>query len=61
MHTYLPKLPCIGFISLNDAGVEVCANRLSYLVAKGGESTYFLPANLEAFGDPYVEIFGLLS
>ncbi|TKA51123.1 hypothetical protein B0A53_05941 [Rhodotorula sp. CCFEE 5036] len=24
-----------GFISLNDAGVEVCANRLSYLVAKG--------------------------
>lgn len=27
-----------GFISLNDVGVEVCANRLSYLVAKGGES-----------------------
>ncbi|GAA5866072.1 hypothetical protein JCM3774_000016 [Rhodotorula dairenensis] len=24
-----------GFISLNDAGIEVCANRLSYLVAKG--------------------------
>lgn len=25
-----------GFIVRNDAGVEVCENRLSYLVAKGG-------------------------
>lgn len=24
-----------GFITTNDAGVEVCENRLSYLVAKG--------------------------
>lgn len=32
------RFPRTGFISLNDAGVEVCANRLSYLVAKGGES-----------------------
>lgn len=25
-----------GFLSINDAGIEVCENRLSYLVAKGG-------------------------
>lgn len=27
-----------GFISVNQAGVDMCANRLSYLVAKGGRS-----------------------
>lgn len=27
-----------GFITVNDAGIEVCENRLSYLVAKGGAS-----------------------
>jgi len=32
--------PCMlaGFIVRNDAGIEVCENRLSYLVAKGGAS-----------------------
>lgn len=29
-----------GFITVNDAGIEVCENRLSYLVAKGGTSNH---------------------
>lgn len=37
---FLPLLPLLfappGFITTNSAGVEVCENRLSYLVAKNG-------------------------